>query len=43
MNTAFLVVRRNADGTPDTTFGPTANGVVTIEFDLGPPGTLLAD
>jgi hypothetical protein len=42
MNTAFLVVRRT-DGTPDTTFGPTANGVVTIEFDLGPPGTPLAD
>jgi uncharacterized delta-60 repeat protein len=37
-NTAFVVVRWNADGTRDTTFGPSHSGVVTVEFDLGPVG-----
>lgn len=32
-NTSFLVIRLNADGTPDTTFGN--NGYVTIDFDQG--------
>src|SRR6185503_7145932 len=37
-NTAFAIARRNANGTPDATFGPVANGTVTVDFDLGPPG-----
>ncbi len=37
-NVAFSVARRNANGTADLTFGPLANGEVTIDFDLGEPG-----
>jgi len=37
-NYAIVVVRWNADGSRDTTFGPQHTGVVTIDFDLGPVG-----
>ena len=37
-NFAVVVVRWNADGTADGSFGPHGNGIVTVEFDLGPPG-----
>ena len=42
-NTSMFVVRWNVDGTPDTTFGPAQTGVVTIDFDLGPPGLRFDD
>lgn len=36
-NHAFVIVRWNADGTPDTTFGILDTGIVTVDFDLGAP------
>jgi uncharacterized delta-60 repeat protein len=38
-NVAFVVARWNADGTPDTSFGPLHDGVAFVDFDLGGPQT----
>ncbi|HXT23149.1 MAG TPA: hypothetical protein VN923_20540 [Thermoanaerobaculia bacterium] len=40
-NYAIVVIRWNADGTRDATFGPLQNGVAIIEFDLGAPSWLI--
>ena len=37
-NVAFVIARRNADGSPDATFGPQHDGKITVDFDLGEPG-----
>jgi uncharacterized delta-60 repeat protein len=36
-NSAFVVARRNADGTADLTFGPQQTGAMSFDFDLGAP------